>query len=50
MSWIEESGFDSLKEQEFSLLYSDQTNSGAHQASYTVGAGGCFPFSKAAAA
>jgi hypothetical protein len=39
-----------LAVQDFSLLYSVQTGSGAHLASYTMGTGGSFPGGKAAGA
>jgi hypothetical protein len=42
--------FDSRQGQDFSLLHSVQTGSGAHTASCTMGTGGSFPGGKAAGA
>jgi hypothetical protein len=42
--------FESRKGQEFSLLHVVKTGSGAHPASYPMGTGGSFPWSKAAGA
>jgi hypothetical protein len=41
-------GFDSRQGQDISLLYSVQTGSGAHPASYTMDTGGFFHWGKAA--
>jgi hypothetical protein len=41
---------ESRQDQEFSLLHSVQTGSGAHPASYTMGTGSSFPGGKAAVA
>jgi hypothetical protein len=43
-------GFDSRQGQDFSLLHSVQTGSGAHTASYLMGTGVSFPGCKAARA
>jgi hypothetical protein len=43
-------GVESRQDQEFSLLYSVQTGSGAHPASCPLGTGGFLPGSKAAGA
>jgi hypothetical protein len=41
-------GVDSRQEQDFSLLHTVQTGSGAHPASYPMGTGGVFSWGKAA--
>jgi hypothetical protein len=43
-------GFDSLQRQNFSLLHSFQTDSGAYPASYTMGTAGSLAGGKAAGA